>query len=400
MPIDTALYAHQARAIRRVMDGHNVVVASGTGSGKTECFPIPIIDDLLRDTTPGVRALLVYPMNALVNDQLDRLRSLLRGSGISFGRYTSELAQTEAEARRRLADQISAGRIPREEVISRERVRGNAPQGIPPEPPQILITNYAMLEYLLLRPEDSPLFLSGCWRYVVLDEAHTYAGAQGIELSLLLRRLKHRPGRHPGEVRCIATSATLTQDDQSAAADFAATLFGESFAREDVVFGEVEEEPPAPAAAGPAPDPAAYLRVSDDALVIVRTATTPANDLVAHMTATDGRPNWLTRGSGKAAGSPFASLRKPGHIESVGTAAISSRPEDLVCPSGSLLVPSAIPQPNGRTSRGSSTYNPTASRPTGEIPADPPDSTQSAARITSGFSSGRPAKVRSRTREW
>jgi len=231
IPADAPLFVHQERAIRKLcVDGRSIVISSGTGSGKTEGFLIPILDDLLRDPTPGVRALLIYPMNALVNDQLDRLRSLLAGTEITFGRYTSELRATEKEARQVLRDPMP------NEVISREEIRTGR------KLPQILITNYAMLEYLLLRPQDSSLFQSGAWRFVVLDEAHTYAGAQGIEVAMLIRRLKHRLRKKPGEVRCIATSATLTDDNAGAAVAFAQNLFGEKFAADDIIFGEIDRD--------------------------------------------------------------------------------------------------------------------------------------------------------------
>jgi hypothetical protein len=232
LPPDRLLYRHQEQAITHVLrNRRNLVVATGTGSGKTECFLVPVLHDLLTDSTPGVRALFIYPMNALVNDQLRRLREILRGSSITFGRYTSELENRETVGRQKSPD------APPNEIVSREVLRGTG--GNPPRPPQILITNYAMLEYLLLRPEDSVIFESGAWRFVVLDEAHTYTGAQGIEVSMLLRRLKHRLNKQRGELRCIATSATLTRDDPESAASFAASLFGEDFEEGDVLTGEL-----------------------------------------------------------------------------------------------------------------------------------------------------------------
>ena len=231
LSIDVPLYQHQVDAIRKLVDEkRNIVVSSGTGSGKTECFLIPILNDLLIDPTPGVRALLIYPLNALVNDQLERLRKLLVGTQITFGRYTSELDNTLEQGRKKNPHPLP------NEIISREQIRD---QG---KIPQILITNYAMLEYLLLRPEDSPLFESGSWRYIVLDEAHTYSGAQGIEVSMLLRRLKHRLGKRRGDVQCIATSATLTNDDASEAADFARNLFDETFDELDIIFGDPDQD--------------------------------------------------------------------------------------------------------------------------------------------------------------
>ncbi len=257
LPPDRSLYLHQERAIRHILsEGRNLVVASGTGSGKTECFLLPILHDLLSDPAPGVRALLIYPMNALVNDQLERLRNLLRGTGITFGRYTSELAEREKEGRNK------APQAPLNEIVSREVMRGYS--GHTPNPPQILITNYAMLEYLLLRPEDAPIFASGLWRFICLDEAHTYTGAQGIEVSLLIRRLKHRLNKRRGELRCIATSATLISDDDAAAASFAAQLFGEEFAPKDVIIGETLDLTSLPSAANTSALLNAWLQISDD----------------------------------------------------------------------------------------------------------------------------------------
>jgi len=212
--LDAPLYSHQVRAIKKLcVENKSIVISSGTGSGKTECFSIPIVNDLLKDDTPGVRALLVYPLNALVNDQMERLRVMLKGTPITFGRFTSELPNEAKEDDCTLPN----------EIISREEIRKEG------KIPQILITNYAMLEYLLLRPEDSLLFNTGLWKFLVLDEAHTYTGAQGIEVAMLIRRLKQRLGKKPGDMLCIATSATLVEDNPAAAANFAQKLFCEDF---------------------------------------------------------------------------------------------------------------------------------------------------------------------------
>jgi superfamily II DNA or RNA helicase len=227
IPLNAQLYAHQKKAINKLcVEQRSIVVSSGTGSGKTECFSIPIVNDLLEDNTPGVRALLVYPLNALVNDQMERLRMMLKGTSITFGRFTSELPNTANRDERSLPNEI----ISREEIREDKRI------------PQILITNYAMLEYLLLRPEDSVLFNTGLWKFIVLDEAHSYTGAQGIEVAMLLRRLKQRLGKKPGEMLCVATSATLVNDNSKMAAEFAQKLFSENFAEDDVIFGDEEKE--------------------------------------------------------------------------------------------------------------------------------------------------------------
>ncbi len=261
--LDVPLYLHQATAIRRLAhDRRSIVVSSGTGSGKTECFLIPLMNDLLIDPDPGVRAILIYPLNALVNDQLDRLRKLLAGTPLTFGRYTSELAETTSDARARMSDaQWDEYERNGNEIISREQIRNNE------RLPQILITNYAMLEYLLLRPEDSILFSQGRWRFVVLDEAHSYQGAQGIEVAMLLRRLKHRLGKRRGDMQFVATSATLTDDDAGKAAEFATSLFGESFAADDVIFGKVDEQFIREAPQSYRIDPAALLHEDVPALL-------------------------------------------------------------------------------------------------------------------------------------
>lgn len=238
LPYDRALYLHQDQAIERVARcGRNAVVATGTGSGKTEAFLIPIFDHLLRERAagtlqqPGVRALLLYPMNALANDQLKRLRKLLaRFPDITFGRYTGETEDKRTQAEKLYQEQFAGQKPLPNELVAREQMQV--------EPPHILITNYAMLEYLLLRPKDTAFFDCDTWRFIALDEAHIYDGASGIEIAMLLRRVKERVVQSkPGRVRCIATSATIGGDVQ-AVARYAGELFGEHFDGDDVIQGQ------------------------------------------------------------------------------------------------------------------------------------------------------------------
>lgn len=232
LPLDRPLYVHQEQAIRKLAAGRNVVVATGTGSGKTESFLLPILDSLVSEAAaagnglgPGIRALLLYPMNALANDQMKRMRALLAAyPGITFGRYTGETPNDAKTARERFGDlNIGEPRLPNE-LLSREEMRAS--------PPHILLTNYAMLEYLLLRPQDMDLFEAGeqsHWRFIVVDEAHVYDGTQGAEIAMLLRRVRDRvtPDRH---LQCIATSATVGGDsDPATVTTFAERLFGEPF---------------------------------------------------------------------------------------------------------------------------------------------------------------------------
>ena len=232
--LERSLHLHQEQAIRKVLSGKNVVVSTGTGSGKTESFLIPIADHLMRQEAagqlrPGVRALLIYPMNALANDQVERLRKLFRGSAITYGVYTG---QTENRYDNALAvyKELNNDAEPQpNELISRSQMKKT--------PPHILITNYAMLEYLMLRPDDNVFFdgeFAGEWKYIVMDEVHVYSGSTGIEVSMLLRRLKAT--LTVNDVQFVLTSATLGSDkDNKDVARFATDLCDRSFFPSDVV---------------------------------------------------------------------------------------------------------------------------------------------------------------------
>lgn len=239
LPLDRPLYKHQEIAIRKLIeDDRNVVVATGTGSGKTEVFMIAILNHLFRQKEggkldPGVRALLLYPMNALANDQLKRIRKLLVNySDITFGRYTGETEETQKRAEQTYKKMNQSDPL-KNELVSREQMKN--------KPPHLLLTNYAMLEFLMLRPDDHVFFdgqYAENWKFLVLDEAHTYTGAKGIETSMLLRRLKDRVlyGRS-NNIKCIATSATLGSgiEGNSEVVDFSSKLFGENFEQHDIV---------------------------------------------------------------------------------------------------------------------------------------------------------------------
>lgn len=238
------LHLHQQRALEfAARDGKSLLVATGTGSGKTETFLYPIAHALLSDPEPeksGVRALLIYPMNALANDQLYyRIAPLfgrhLKEHGITFGRYTGQVkANTKrSEEENRLfnnpklmralgdPDQIPANwRLTREEMLN--------------DPPKVLITNYAMLEHLLLLPRNARLFSANALHTIVLDEIHTYSGAQATEVAFLLRKLKTRLGI-VAPLQVFGTSASLAEgrDEaekrriEEALKEFASSLFAE-----------------------------------------------------------------------------------------------------------------------------------------------------------------------------
>jgi DEAD/DEAH box helicase/MrfA Zn-binding domain/Helicase conserved C-terminal domain len=246
------LFKHQWDAFSRaVYKKQNVVVATGTGSGKTECFQLPILYRLLTEPPGirerrGVRALLVYPLNALVEDQSARLRRLLfwinlqfhepRGQvasnhQITFGRYTGDTPVNANDFGRRESDEALKGLG---ELVYREDMQAC--------PPDILITNFTMLEYMLLREDDRQLFGNPeLFSFVVLDEIHTYSGTQGMEVAMLLRRLRgflEGKSRNPLHIQCVGTSATLGGSDaKSEAAVFASTLLGTPFDSESIVLG-------------------------------------------------------------------------------------------------------------------------------------------------------------------
>ncbi len=215
------LYRHQVEALEKAREGESYVVTSGTGSGKSLTYFLPIIDALMRRPATGERvaALVVYPMNALVNSQvqaLEKLReSYQRRTGlpfpVTFAKYTGETA---------------------------EAVRGD----LRAHPPQIMLTNYVMGELLLVRPEDQRFLdrAGGGLRFLVFDELHTYRGRQGADVAMLIRRIKERCAAP--ELVCVGTSATMVanrdatpQERRASVADFASRLFGISLTSEQVI---------------------------------------------------------------------------------------------------------------------------------------------------------------------
>ncbi|MDI3389111.1 DEAD/DEAH box helicase [Streptomyces sp. B-S-A8] len=202
-------HRHQELAWRRLSTLHGpaepTLVTTGTGSGKTESFLVPLLDHCRRERLAGrdgVKAVLLYPMNALATDQAHRINDYLddpkdtrlRDAGVRAGLYVGDTPSKEfKQANPRVA-------------VDREEIRRTRPD--------ILITNYKMLDLLLQRAEDQPLWQGGSLAYVVLDEFHTYDGAQGTDVAMLLRRLGAlaglaEPGRPLGRVCPVATSATL-----------------------------------------------------------------------------------------------------------------------------------------------------------------------------------------------
>ncbi len=203
----THVYGHQEDAIRAIRSGRTTLVSTGTGSGKTECFLYPIVSKCLElrdaDAPAGISAVIVYPMNALAEDQLGRLRSLLagtrhpvrhvRGQDARAGergrrhpacRWDRRAPTTRRRSRRCVSEKRSETVYPPEEVCSREVMRTRGKQ------PRILLTNVKQLELLLTRQRDVELFADARLDFLVFDEAHTFTGAQGAETACLIRRLR------------------------------------------------------------------------------------------------------------------------------------------------------------------------------------------------------------------
>ncbi|MBC9937035.1 MULTISPECIES: DEAD/DEAH box helicase [unclassified Leucobacter] len=322
-------YTHQANALEwACRDGSSLAVTTGTGSGKTESFLLPMLAKLATEAAhspqsfaaPAVRAMILYPMNALVNDQLGRLRRLLgdprvttqfnawAGRPARFARYTSRTLYPGVRTRER--DQRRLGSIedfyvllqdraenPKAkfhleaiELIDKLKTRGKWPakpdikswygekqsrwqdpsgnfiravmQPNDPElltrhevlasPPDVIITNYSMLEYMLMRPLERPVFDEtrkwladnpGERFMLIVDEAHLYRGAAGAEVALLLRRLRARLGIEPDRLQIITTSASFASAEY--AREFAAQLSGKDIADFRTVEGELKLREPA-----------------------------------------------------------------------------------------------------------------------------------------------------------
>ena len=241
-PASQRPYKHQLEAWQALIEAQpprSVLVTSSTGSGKTECFLIPILHDLATelDKRPGgltgVRALFLYPLNALIKSQRDRLTAWMEPFGGRL-RYCLYNGETPPEARATRAS----------EVPDRKTLRTN--------PPPILVTDATMLEYMLVRTADQPILAQsqGKLRWIVIDEAHNYIGSQAAELTLLLRRVLHAFGCHADAVHFVATSATIAgpgDDTRERLREFLADIAGVPLEQVSVVVGQ-RQVPPLPGA--------------------------------------------------------------------------------------------------------------------------------------------------------
>ena len=307
-------YQHQAKALEEAIGKKkSLMIMTGTGSGKTESFLLPILAKLAQEAShkpsgfkhqPGMRALILYPMNALVNDQLGRLRALFgsnrvkdrfeqwAGRPLRFARYTSRTLYPGVREAKKDSDRLgpigeyfvkhqnqandpsspnhqqsltlfnelkSRGKWPAKEDIAKWFGKPGSPwqnakthefrravslpedselltrHEVQVEPPDLLVTNYSMLEYMLMRPLERPIFdATRKWLQdnptetfvLVLDEAHLYRGGAGSEVALLIRRLRHRLGITPERLQVICTTASF--EDHEYAPQFGAQLSGKN----------------------------------------------------------------------------------------------------------------------------------------------------------------------------
>jgi len=228
VPLKFKPYLHQEQAFKRLsgLHPHSTLVATGTGSGKTESFLFPILDYCRRHRgAHGVKALLIYPMNALATDQAGRLaREIWKNPNLK-GQVTAGLFVGQQEDQPHL--QMGSDHL----ITNRETMQKM--------PPDILLTNYKMLDYLLIRPRDYPLWQQNgpeTLRYLVVDELHTFDGAQGSDLACLIRRLKARLQTPSNYLCCVGTSATLGgKNAGDALRGYAEEVFGETFDADSII---------------------------------------------------------------------------------------------------------------------------------------------------------------------
>ena len=209
------LHQHQTEAVHTARAGHNYVLTTGTGSGKSLVYIIPIVDHVLcHGSGRGIQAIVVYPMNALANSQEGELEKFLchgypDGKGpVTFARYTGQ-----------------------ETDVQKQQIIAN--------PPDILLTNYVMLELILTRPQEKPLIAAASnLRFLVLDELHTYRGRQGADVAMLVRRTREALATAP--LQCVGTSATLAgagpyEEQRAEVAHIASMIFGAPVHPEHVI---------------------------------------------------------------------------------------------------------------------------------------------------------------------
>lgn len=236
VPLPFTPHRHQEAAFARLGGQHkkSTLVATGTGSGKSESFLWPILAHCeAHASQPGIKAILIYPMNALATDQALRVARAIHGNPHLKGKVRAGLYIGDDGSGQTFSEMGADHLITDRDAMQRA-------------PPDILLTNYKMLDYLMVRPRDRNLWkgsTTGSLRFLAVDEIHTFDGAQGTDLACLIRRLKARLRVEPGKLCCIGTSATLGGPEAGAALrEYATQVFGEPFG-EDSIVGEVRQSP-------------------------------------------------------------------------------------------------------------------------------------------------------------
>ena len=223
MTLSYTPYVHQLKSFKRLCADKpaSTIVATGTGSGKTECFMLPVLDDALERRMPGIKTIIIYPMNALATDQARR--------------FADEISKLDTQLTVGLFvggddDNVAHQTMGPDHVITcKKTLRKN--------PPDILLTNYKMLDFLMIRPVDRPIWRynkPGVLKYLVVDELHSFDGAQGTDLACLIRRLRERL-ECGDNLACVGTSATMGTDSEDQLLNYASQVFATDFTQDGVI---------------------------------------------------------------------------------------------------------------------------------------------------------------------
>lgn len=224
-------YSHQSESWKKLKEGKSIVVTSGTGSGKTECFMYPVLSDLYEQPkTNAIQAIFLYPLNALMEDQKSRLANFCEKTDLKFAVYNGNTPDFKESG----AD----GEHSPNEVVTRELIRDNKGNGTRP---QILLSNPSMLEYILVRKSDQKMLQesAGKLRWIIIDEAHSYSGSAAVELAYQIKRILDAFDVQANEVRFACTSATIGgQEGVESLIDYISMVTGQDKSQIAVIDGE------------------------------------------------------------------------------------------------------------------------------------------------------------------
>lgn len=231
IPMKYQPYQHQLKAFQRLTANKSTIIATGTGSGKTECFLYPVLDYCYKKrNNKGIKAIIIYPMNALATDQAKRIAKAIYDNKKLRGNVTAGLfiGQEENDPK----DSMTRDHV----ITNKDTLREN--------PPDILLTNYKMLDYLMVRVKDRELWQHNnpeTLKYLIVDELHTFDGAQGTDLSCLIRRLKNRLEVPANHLCCVGTSATIGSEEEiNNLLSYIKDVFSDNFDKESIVTEDRE----------------------------------------------------------------------------------------------------------------------------------------------------------------